>query len=160
MGKAKMPATPAVRFLKQKKIEFEIFQYDYEEKGGTAQTAEELKVDEHSVIKSIVFENENKECVMVLQHGDIQVSAKELARIVGCKKFALASTDVAMKWSGYQFGGTSPFGTKKDMIVYAESSMFNLPKIYINGGKRGVILGINPNDMLKVLSVKKVNMSA
>ncbi len=160
MGKDKIPATPAVRFLKQKKIEFDVFQYDYTEKGGTVQTAEELEVAENAVIKSLVFENENKECVIALQHGDLQVSTKELARISGCKKYAPASSDMAMKWSGYQFGGTSPFGTKKEMKVYAEASMFELPMIYINGGKRGLIVGINPNDMLNVLKIEKVEMSA
>jgi Cys-tRNA(Pro) deacylase len=160
MGKDKTPVTPAIRFLKQNKIDFEVFQYEYEEKGGTAQTAEELYIDEHVVIKSLIFENENKECVIVLQHGDLQVSAKELARIAGCKKFAPASADTAVKWSGYQFGGTSPFGTKKGMKIYAESSMFEVSKIYINGGKRGVIVGINPNDMLDCLNIEKVEMSA
>ena len=160
MAKMKIPNTTGLRFLKQKGISYDIFQYQYEEKGGTAQTANELNIDEHAVVKSLVFENENKECVIALQHGNLQVSAKELARIAKCKKFSPAAADTAMKWTGYQFGGTSPFGSKKEMQVFAQESLFDLDTIYINGGGRGLIVGIAPEILLDVLNTKKVDITA
>ena len=160
MAKEKIPVTPGLRFLKQKNIHFDIYQYEYEEKGGTAQTATDLNVDEHSVVKTLVFENENKECILALQHGDLQVSAKELARIANCKKLTPADAKTAMKWTGYQFGGTSPFGTSKAMKVYAQDSLFELDTIYINGGKRGLIVGITPKVLNEVLNIERVELSA
>jgi Cys-tRNA(Pro) deacylase len=160
MAKEKIPATPGIRFLKQNKAEFEVFQYDYETAGGTAQTAEELKVEEHAVVKTLVFENESGECVLALQHGDMKVSAKNLARIAGVKKFAPASADLAMKNTGYKFGGTSPFGTRKALRVFAQESLFELDKIYINGGGQGLIVGIAPDVLTDILKIEKADISS
>ncbi len=153
------PITQGVRFLKSKKADYEQFLYDYEEKGGTSQTARILSVDEHAVIKTIVFENENGKGLICLMHGDREVSAKELARTVGCKTLQPASQEKSMKWTGYQFGGTSPFGTKSQLPIYVETSIFDLDKIYINGGKRGFILGMNPQDLSNLLTIEKVNVA-
>lgn len=159
MPKEKISNTAAIRFLNKHNIEFDYFEYEYEEKGGTNQTSEMLKVDEHSVIKTLVFENENNQCFLVLQHGDKKVSAKELARINGYKKMKPAKKETALKSTGYQFGGTSPFGTKKELPIYAESTIFNLDKIYINGGGRGIIVGLNPKHLEEIFDIIKINVS-
>lgn len=142
MAKEDYPVTLAVRELKAKGIEFTPYQYVYEEKGGTRQTANELKVDEHVVVKTLIFEDEAGNAFIVLMHGDKEVSLKELARIRGCKRVQPCDASKAMKLTGYQFGGTSPFGTKTKIAVYVEKTIFNQDKIYINGGKRGFIVAI------------------
>lgn len=151
MAKDKTPVTPAVRFLRQEKVTFSDHLYPYEEKGGTAVSARELGVDEHCVIKTLIMEDEDKNPLIVLMHGDRQVSTKELARIIGAKTVAPCSPAIADKHSGYQVGGTSPFGTKKTMPVYVEESILVLPKIYLNGGKRGYLIGINPQEVVRLL---------
>ncbi|MEI6089202.1 MAG: YbaK/EbsC family protein [bacterium] len=156
MSKDKFPVTPGTRFLQENKVDFNSYLYEYEDKGGTSQTADVLKIDEHIVIKSLVFENENKQCLLMLEHGDKNVSTKELSRLAGFKKLEPADANQAMKWTGYQFGGTSPFGTKKEMIVYAEETIFELEKIFINGGKRGFIVEIAPNELKRILDIKTV----
>ena len=153
------PVTQGIRFLKAKKVEFEQYEYEYQEKGGTKQTAIELSVDEHAVIKTLVFMDESGNGCICLQHGDREVSTKELARQIQCKTLAPAPQDKAMKWTGYQFGGTSPFGTKAQLPIYAESTIFDLDTIYINGGKRGFILGMNPKHLLDILSITKVEVA-
>jgi Cys-tRNA(Pro) deacylase len=158
MAKVKFPVTPAVRFLKQQKIAFDSFIYQYEEKGGTQQTASDLNLDHHSVVKTIVLEDDSAITCIVLQHGDKEISTKSLAREIGCKKLEPCEAKKAGRLTGYQFGGTSPFGTVAKLKVYAEESIFDLDKIYINGGKRGYIIGIVPLD-LEILSVTKVSVA-
>ncbi len=153
------PVTQGIRFLKSKKIEFEQYEYEYQEKGGTKQTSIELSVPEHNVIKTLVFIDESGNGCICLQHGDNEVSTKELARQINCKTLAPAPQDKAMKWTGYQFGGTSPFGTKTQLPIYAEATIFDLDTIYINGGKRGFILAMNPNDLVGILNIEKVNVA-
>lgn len=131
------PITCAVRVLREKKIVFEPLLYEYKEHGGTRRSAEELRVDEHSVIKTLVMENDSRQPLIVLMHGDLEVSTKELARALGVKSVSPCDPATAEKHTGYQVGGTSPFGTRKPLPVYAERTIFDLPKIIINGGKRG-----------------------
>ncbi len=157
MSQKDYPVTPAIRFLRKNKVEFEPFEYEYQEKGGTRQTAEELKVDEHSVIKTLIMEADG-EPIVVLMHGDIEVSTKNLARLLGVKKVEPAKAENAAKYSGYLFGGTSPFGTKRKMKIYIEESIMALDYIYINGGKRGFILKISP-DALKLLDYELVSVA-
>ena len=145
--KDKYPMTLAIRHLLDHKIEFVPHLFKYEEKGGTAVSSRELGVEEHSVIKTLIMENENKEPLVILMHGDMQVSTKQLARDLGVKNISPCKPEVADRHSGYQVGGTSPFGTKKEMPVYAEKTIFELPKIYINGGKRGFLVEIKPQDL-------------
>ncbi len=152
----KIPSTTAVRAMKAAKVDFEPYLYKYEEKGGTRQTADELKVDEHSVVKTLVLQTDEGKCIIMLQHGDMEVSLKELARIINAKKVFPADAKTAMKLTRFQFGGTSPFGTKTKLPVYAERTIFNLKKIYINAGKRGFIAGISPNDLKKCFEIKEV----
>ncbi|MDA3843852.1 MAG: Cys-tRNA(Pro) deacylase [Candidatus Kapabacteria bacterium] len=156
MGKNKIPVTPAIRVLRGKKIDFEAHIYDYNEKGGTKQTADELKVDEHAVIKTLIMDIDGGKTIVVLMHGDKEVSTKELGRIIGSKTVVPCDAAKAQKQTGYQFGGTSPFGTKKEMPVYAEESIFALEKIYINGGKRGFIVEISPQALEVVFEIGKV----
>jgi len=150
------PITPAIRVLREKKVEFEAHSFEYVEKGGTRASAAVLKVDEHSVIKTLVFETNEKKPLIVLQHGDRQVSTKELARILTVKTIAPASPERANKLTGYQIGGTSPFGTKTKIPIYAEATIFDLERIYINGGKRGFLIEIEPRVLESVLEIKRV----
>lgn len=150
------PITPAVRVLREKKIEFEPFVFDYVEKGGTKHSAEVLKVDEHAVVKTLIFETNDKKPLIVLQHGDLVVSAKELARVLKVKSVAPATPEKANKLSGYLVGGTSPFGVKTKMPVYAEKTIFDLEKIYINGGKRGFLVAISPQVLKEALAVEEI----
>ncbi|MCK5741537.1 MAG: Cys-tRNA(Pro) deacylase [Chlorobi bacterium] len=156
MGKNKIPVTPAIRVLRANKIDFEAHIYDYNEKGGTKQTADELNVDEHAVIKTLIMDIDGGKTIVVLIHGDKEVSTKELGRIIGSKKVVPCDAAKAQKQTEYQFGGTSPFGTKKEMPVYAEESIFTLNKIYINGGKRGFIVEISPEALEEVFDIGKV----
>ncbi len=148
----KTPVTLAIRELQGAKISFTTHLYEYQEKGGTRVSSQELGVDEHCVIKTLVMESERKDVFIVLMHGDFEVSTKELARILGVKSISPCAPATADKWSGYQFGGTSPFGTRKKMQTYMEESILDLEKIYINGGKRGFLLGIDPKDVQKLLN--------
>ncbi|MCK5743049.1 MAG: Cys-tRNA(Pro) deacylase [Chlorobi bacterium] len=157
MGKNKIPVTPAIRVLRAKKIDFEAHIYDYNEKGGTKQTADELNVDEHAVIKTLIMDIDDGKTIVVLMHGDKEVSTKELGRIIGSKTVVPCDAAKAQKQTGYQFGGTSPFGTKKEMPVYSEESIFALDKIYINGGKRGFIVEISPQALEEVFEIRKVS---
>ncbi|MFW5702276.1 MAG: YbaK/EbsC family protein [Bacteroidota bacterium] len=157
MPKKKIPANPAIRLLKDKNIPFELFQYDYEKKGGTAQTARELGVDEHSVIKTLVFENESGQLFILLMHGDCEVSAKNLARELGVKKIALADPRKAFNATGYKFGGTSPFGTRQKLDVCAEKTIFDLDRIYINAGAQGLIARIEPDALGRLIDAKAVS---
>ena len=152
------PVTPAIRVLREKKIEFEPHVFQYAEKGGTKHSAAVLKVDEHAVVKTLIFETNEREPLTVLQHGDLQVSTKELARILDVKTIAPASPERANKLTGYLIGGTSPFGLKTKMPIYAEKTIFDLDKIYINGGKRGFLIAIEPRVLRDVLEVEAVEV--
>lgn len=152
------PVTPAIRVLREKKIEFEPFVFDYVEKGGTSHSAEVLGADEHAVVKTLIFETNEKKPLVVLMHGDLQVSTKELARILKVKSIAPAAPEKANKLTGYLVGGTSPFGTKTRIPVYAEKTIFALSDIYINGGKRGFLVKIRAQDLRKALTLEEVEV--
>ncbi len=154
----KFPITQAIRFLRQKKVEFEPHLFEYVEKGGTSHSAQSLGVDEHAVIKTLVFETNEKKPVMVLMHGDLQVSEKNLARHLKVKSVSPASAERATKLTGYIFGGTSPFGLKTKMPIYAEKTIFDLEKIYINGGKRGFLVEIDSKILIDILKVEEVEI--
>jgi Cys-tRNA(Pro) deacylase len=145
------PITPAVRALREKKVAFAPHLYEYEERGGTRRSAEELGVDEHAVVKTLVMETDAGRPLVVLMHGDREVSTKQLARALGVKSVRPCDPQTAQRHTGYVVGGTSPFGTRARLPVYAERTIFGLPKIYINGGKRGFLVEIDPQD-LRVLS--------
>lgn len=158
MSKEKAPVTAAVRELRAAKVGFTDHLYEYEEKGGTAVSARELAVPEHAVVKTLVMEDDARNPMLVLMHGDLKVSTKELARIVGAKTIAPCNPETANRHSGYVVGGTSPFGTRRKMPVYMEQSVLDLPKIYINGGRRGYLVGIAPADVVRVLGPKMVKV--
>ena len=152
------PITPAIRVLREKKIDFEPHVFEYVEKGGTKYSAEILKVDEHAVIKTLVFETNEKNPLIVLMHGDLQVSTKELARALKVKTVAPVSPEKANKLTGYLVGGTSPFGVKTKMPVYVEKTIFDLPKIYINGGKRGFLVSLRPKVIKDILTIEETEI--
>lgn len=151
MAKEKLPVTQAVRALRAAGIEYTDHPYTYEEHGGTEVCARELKVDEHSVIKTLIMEDDKKEPLVVLMHGNLKVSTKELARLIGTKIIAPCTAETANKHTGYMVGGTSPFGTRKQMPVYMEETILGLARIYINGGRRGYLVGMDPKDVVKIL---------
>jgi Cys-tRNA(Pro) deacylase len=150
------PETPATKFLKAHRIAFSSHLYDYEEHGGTKVSARELNVAEHAVVKTLIFEDENAKPLVVLMHGDCKVSTKELARQIGCKKVEPCKPEVANRHTGFLVGGTSPFGTKKTMPIFLEKTILDLSLIYINGGRRGFLVGVHPHDILRVLQAKAV----
>ena len=158
MSKEKVPVTAAIRELRAHKVEFTDHLYEYEEKGGTAVSARELGVPEHAVVKSLVMEDEDRNPLVVLMHGNLKVSTRELARIIGVKTIAPCNPDNANRHSGYMVGGTSPFGTRKKMPVYMEETILGLPKIFINGGKRGYLVGVAPSEVVRVLGPKMVKV--
>jgi Cys-tRNA(Pro) deacylase len=155
----KYPMTQAVRLLRDKNIAFEPHLYDYEERGGTKRSAEELQVDEHSVIKTLVMETDSRDPLIVLMHGDREVSTKELARVLGVKTVSPCDPTVAQKHTGYMVGGTSPLGTRKALPIYAEKTVFDLPLIYINGGKRGFLVSLDPKDLHRALKITEVTVA-
>ncbi len=159
MGKKDYPKTNAIRCLTQNRIPFEVFAYPYEEKGGTRVSARALGIDEHAVIKTLIMETDGKAPLIVLMHGDREVSTKQLARILNVKSVAPCEPKTADRHSGYQVGGTSPFGTRKSMPVYAEQSIFDLDHIYINAGRRGLLVRIDPKDMFKALDITPVQVA-
>jgi Cys-tRNA(Pro) deacylase len=149
--------TPATQFLRKQGVAFTEHPYDYEEHGGTEVSARELGVDEHHVVKTLIMQDEAAKPLVVLMHGDRKVSTKNLARQIGCKSVEPCKPEVASRHSGYLVGGTSPFGTKKAMPVYVEKSILELDKIYINGGRRGYLVGIAPAAMQTVLKMTPVD---
>ncbi|HEV7644846.1 MAG TPA: Cys-tRNA(Pro) deacylase [Pyrinomonadaceae bacterium] len=153
------PVTQAVRYLREKKIEFVPHLYDYVEKGGTAHSAEALGVPEHAVVKTLVFETSEKKPLIVLMHGDASVSAKELARHLNVKSVAPVEPGKAAKLTGYLVGGTSPFGTKTTLPVYVERTIFELEHIFINGGKRGFLVEIAPEVLRETLDIEIVEVA-
>lgn len=152
------PETPATRFLKQHKIAFSTHLYNYVEHGGTALSARELNLAEHSIVKTLIMEDESGQPLIMLMHGDCKVSTKELARQAARKRIEPCRPEVANRHSGYLIGGTSPFATRKKMPVYIEKTILDLPLIHINGGRRGFLVGIHPHDLLKVLTAKPVSV--
>lgn len=153
------PVTPAVRFLREKRVEFEPHLYDYVERGGTHHSAEALGVDEHTVVKTLVMETDEKKPLVVLMHGDREVSTKQLARRLGVKSVHPCDFAQAQKHTGYLVGGTSPFGTRTRLPVYVERTIFDLPEIYINGGKRGFLVSIDPKVLRDVLPAEEVEVA-
>ncbi len=158
MAREEVPVTPAVRVLRAEKVEFEAHLYPYEEKGGTTSSSKALGVPEHSVVKTLVMEDDQRSPLIVLMHGDKQVSTKSLARALGVRSITPCSPDTANKHSGYLVGGTSPFGLKRAMPVYLESTIATLPRVYLNGGKRGFLVSLLPAELIRVL--KPVLVSA
>jgi len=148
--------TPATAWLRKHAVAFSEHPYAYEEHGGTAVSSRELGVPEHDVIKTLVMQDEAARPLIVLMHGDCKVSTKNLARAIGCKSVEPCKPEVAQRHSGFLVGGTSPFGTKKAMPVYVEESVLALEKIYINGGRRGYLVGIAPRVLTDVLGAKPV----
>jgi Cys-tRNA(Pro) deacylase len=146
MSKEKSPVTPAVRWLRDRKIPFTEHLYAYEERGGTAVSARELGVDEHAVVKTLVMEDDAGKPLIVLMHGDREVSTRELARVLGVRSIRPCTPDAASRHTGYLVGGTSPFATRKPLPICMESSILALPRIYLNGGKRGFLIGLAPKD--------------
>ena len=153
------PVTPAVRLLRKKKVAFEPRLYDYVERGGTRHSAEALGVDEHAVVKTLVMETDAHKPLIVLMHGDREVSTKQLARALGVKSVHPCDFAQAQKHTGYLVGGTSPFGTRAHLPVYVERTIFELPVIYINGGKRGFLVEIEPRVLREVLPVEEVEVA-
>ena len=159
MAKADYPMTQAVRVLRERKIDFTPHLYEYEEKGGTRRSSEELGVDEHSVVKTLVMEDESRKPFIILMHGDRAVSTKQLARVMNVKSVRPCEVNTAQKHRGYLVGGSSPFGTRTKLPVFAEKTIFDLPKIYINGGKRGFLVEIVPQDLRAALPVTEVEVA-
>ena len=157
-SKQDYPVTTGVRFLRERKIEFQPHFYEYEEHGGTKLSASALGIPEHDVIKTLVFETDARKPLIVLMHGDREVSVKELARIIGVKRVEPCDAATAQRATGYVFGGTSPFGTRTVLPVYAEKSIFSLPKIFINGGKRGFLVELDPSVLKTELHTTEVEV--
>ena len=159
MSRDNTPMTSAVRELKRTGVSFTEHPYTYVERGGTASFAREFGLDEHAVIKTLVLEDEAKKPLVVLMHGDREVSTKELARVLGVKTVQPCAPETAERHSGYKVGGTSPFGLRKAMPIYVEQTILELPRIYINGGKRGFLVGLDPKELARVLNPTPVNIA-
>ncbi len=149
--------TPATQVLRAAGVEFSEHPYDYVDRGGTAESARQLGVDEHMVVKTLVMQDERRQPLVVLMHGDREVSLKALAREIGAKSVEPCKPEDAQRASGYQVGGTSPFGTRKAMPVYVEAGVLALPRILINGGRRGYLVGIAPEVLTRLLGARPVH---
>ncbi len=156
MAKTDYPATRAIRALRREKIHYTPYLYPYQSHGGTHQVALLLNVPEHAVIKTLVMEIDAQQALLVLMHGDREVSTKQLARELGVKRLRPCDPVSAEKHTGFSVGGISPFGTRKRLPVYVEASVFKLERIFINGGKRGFMIEINPHDLRNALPVTEV----
>jgi Cys-tRNA(Pro) deacylase len=154
---SKAPSTPATRLLRERKLPYTEHLYRYEERGGTAVSARELGLDEHAVVKTLVMEDETGAPLIVLQHGDREVSVKALARQLGRKAITPCKPEVAQRHSGYLVGGTSPLGTRKALPIYVERSVLDLPTIYVNGGSRGFLVGVEPRALAALLAATPVD---
>jgi Cys-tRNA(Pro) deacylase len=159
MSKDHIPATPAIRALKENRVDFVPRPYKYEERGGTDVAARELGVDEHLTVKTLVMEDDGKSPFIVLMHGDREVSTKDLARILGVKTVQPCDAASANRHTGYMVGGTSPFGTRKSLPVYVEETILSLPVIYINAGRKGLLVEMRPADLAKVLKLTPVSVA-
>jgi Cys-tRNA(Pro) deacylase len=151
MTKEKIPSSPAILALKAQDAAFSLHSYKYEEKGGTRVSALKLGVDEHCVIKTLIMEDENTNPLVILMHGDKEVSTKSLARVIGAKSIAPCRPEVAERHTGYKVGGTSPFGTRKPLPVYMERTITDLPGIFINAGSRGLLAQMSPAEVVRML---------
>ncbi len=160
MKRPTYPITQAIRFLRAERVDFQVFIYTYTDRGGARQAAMELGVPEHRVVKTLVMETEDQLPVLVLMHGDQAVSTRKLARVIGTKKVLPVRPEKALNYTGYQVGGISPFGTRHNMPVYVQTTILELKTIYINGGKRGFIVAVDPNVLLKTLSAVPVSVAA
>lgn len=160
MSKDKLPVTQAIRVLREHGVAWTDHPYDYKERGGTAVSARELGVPEHHVIKTLIMEDDRKRPMIVLMHGDREVSTKNLARHLGVKTVSPCAPAIADRHSGYQVGGTSPFGTRRAMPVYAPSTITGLPRVYVNGGRRGYLVGLAPADLVRVLEPALIDIAA
>lgn len=156
---SQIPVTTGVRFLRLHNIPFTPHLYGYEEHGGTGRAAQALQVDEHAVIKTLVMETESRSPLIVLMHGDREVSTRELARSLGVRSIRPCDPATVTRHTGYQVGGTSPFGTRTDLPVYVEESILSLPCVYINGGKRGFLVAVKPSDILTTLHPIRVHVA-
>ena len=156
MSKSKHPTTNAIRRLREADVDFEIIPYDYQPRGGTKHSSAQLGVDEHLMVKTLIMETETGDPLIVLMHGDYEVSTKKLARLIGVKSIRPCEPKTADKHSGYFVGGTSPIGTKRVMPVYAEESIFKLDEIYLNAGHRGLMLRLSPASLHRVLDIHPV----
>ena len=152
-----IPVTTAIRALRTAKAEFEPFVYDYVDHGGTDRAAQELGIDEHGTVKTIVMETDAKKPLIVLMHGDCEISTKQIARVLGVKTVAPCTPETVTRHTGYTVGGTSPFGTRKPLPVYAERTLFDLPHLYINGGRRGLLVKITPDVIDRILHPVRVD---
>ena len=159
MSKERLPVTNAIRVLRAHGVAWTDHPYEYEERGGTSVSARELGVPEHACVKTLMMQDDRKQPMIVLMHGDREVSTKKLARFLGVKHVEPCPPAVADRHSGYLVGGTSPFGAKRAMPVYMERSIADLPRIYVNGGRRGYLVGISPADLIRVLSPVRVDVA-
>jgi Cys-tRNA(Pro) deacylase len=159
MGKDHIPSTPAIRILKDNRVDFVPRPYKYEERGGTEVAARELGVDEHLTVKTLVMEDDRKDPFIVLMHGDREVSTREMARILGVKTVQPCDPATANRHTGYVVGGTSPFGTKKILPVYAEETILSLPVLYINAGKKGLLVEMKPAELARILKTTPVKVA-
>jgi Cys-tRNA(Pro) deacylase len=156
---AKHPVTMAIRALRAGNVAFEPHLYAWQPHGGTRASSEALGVDEHAVVKTLIFEDDAAKPLCILMHGDREVSAKQLARVIGVKSVGPCKPEVADRHSGYQVGGTSPFGLKRAMPIYMERTIAELPQIYINGGARGFLVAIAPSELVRVLAPVLVDVA-
>ncbi len=159
LTQSESPVTPAIRFLRERRIQFKEHLYRYQEHGGTSVGATELGYPEHVLIKTLVMQTDAKKVILVLMHGDCEVSTKKLARLLGVKSVEPCDDRTAGRHTGYVFGGTSPFGTRASLPVYAEKTIFDLPSILINGGKRGFLVEINPHVLREILPIEEVEVA-
>jgi Cys-tRNA(Pro) deacylase len=159
MAKDKIPTTPAILMLKTQNAVFTLHSYKYEEKGGTRVSSAKLGVDEHCVIKTLVMEDETAKPLIILMHGDKEVSTKTLARTLGVKSIVPCKPEIAYKHTGYMVGGTSPFGTRKPLRIYMEKTIADLPEILINAGSRGLLAKMRPSELIRILAPCEVSVS-
>lgn len=155
----RLPSTPALRVLRDARVAFDVHPYRYEARGGTRVSARELGVDEHAVVKTLVLRDETRQPMLVLMHGDCEVSLKALARVRGVRSIAPCDADEARRLTGYQFGGTSPFGTRQPLPVYLERTVCVLPRLYINGGARGLLVSMTPDVLVSLLRPTLVSVA-
>ncbi len=159
MAAKSLPVTNAIRVLREHGVAWTDHPYPYEERGGTAASARELGVAEHACVKTLIMEDDAKRPMIVLMHGDREVSTKNLARALGVKSIQPCAPAVADRHSGYQVGGTSPFGTRREMPVYLQRTIAELPYLYVNGGRRGYLVGMTPADLIRVLRPMLVDIA-
>jgi Cys-tRNA(Pro) deacylase len=155
--KSKVPRTPALRALDAAKVGYTVHQYDYVDKGGTRASSAALGVDEHALVKTLIFETDAGRPLIICQHGDRRVSGKRLARVIGEKRVQPCEPSTAQRHTGYKVGGTSPFGTRKRLPLYVERSVLELPAIFINGGGRGLLVELDPNVLVDVFGAVSVD---